>query len=335
MDCIWIFAPSDCGVRKGARSPGRQRMEISSELRYPTKWYSKLVVAVIAIVFFMFLSTTAISVFLLYRILSPTRSQMELSATDFPGRPEESKFSVPGGGQRSGWFFPGLRGAPTIILCHGYGSSRGEILTLATSLQDRQYNVFMFDFIGHGENKGYSTMGYEEAGELKAALETLAKRDDVDPQRFGVWGVNEGAYAALSVAEASPVIRAVAVESVYDEPSEFLRIQIDRSGLAGIPFLKAMTVRAYDWKMRDYRYVRPLSEQLPRTQGVFKLFLESPDEPRLAKDTRDLFLRAPDPKQDAVLSQGNYAGMLDDMKKTYENRILSFFLIYLPATSTR
>ncbi len=310
-------------------------MEISSELRYPTKWYSKLVVAAIAIIFFTFLSTTAVSVFLLYRILSPTRSEMELSATDFPGRPEESKFSVPGGGERSGWFFPGLRGAPTIILCHGYGSSRGEILTLATSLQDRQYNVFMFDFIGHGENKGYSTMGYEEAGELKAALNTLEKRDDVDPTRFGVWGMNVGAYAALSVAEQTPVIRAVVLESVYDDPTEFMKIQIDRSGLSGIPFLKDMTVRAFGWKEREFRYVPPLSQQIARTQGVFKLFLEAPEEPRLAKDTRDLFLRAPDPKQDAVLGQGNYAGMQDDGKKTYENRVLSFFLVYLPASSAR
>jgi hypothetical protein len=136
------------------------------------------------------------------------------------------------------------------------------------------------------------------------------------------------------VAEANPVIRAVVVESVYDEPTEFLRIQIDRSGLAGIPFLKAMTVRAFDWKMRNYRYMPPLSSRLPRTQGVFKLFLEAPEEPRLAKDTRDLFLRAPDPKQDAVVAQGNYAAMQDDGKKTYENRVLSFFLIYLPATAS-
>ncbi len=308
-------------------------MEISAELRYPTKWYSKLVVAAIAIVFFTFLSTTAISVFLLYRILSPTRTQMELSATDFPGRPEEFSFAIPGG-NRSGWFFPGLRGAPTIILCHGYGSSRGELLTLATSLQDRQYNVFMFDFIGHGENKGYSTMGYGETRELKAAVDALAKRDDVSPTKFGIWGTNVGAYAALAVAEQSAVVRAVVVDSVYDRPADFMKLQIDRSGLAEIPFLKGMTVRAYGWKTRAYRDVPPLSAGLSRTAGVFKLFLEAPEEPRLAQETRELFLRSPDPKQDAVLGQGNYAGMQDDAKKIYENRVLSFFLVVLPASAS-
>jgi pimeloyl-ACP methyl ester carboxylesterase len=310
-------------------------MEISAELRYPTKWYSKAVVAVIAITFFFFLSTTAVSVFLLYRILSPTRSQMELSATDFPGRPEEFSFAIPGEGTRSGWFFPGLRGAPTIILCHGYGSSRGELLTLATSLQDRQYNVFMFDFIGHGDNKGNSTMGFVETRELRAAVDALAKRDDVNPVQFGLWGANMGAYAALAVAEQNPVIRAVALESVYDQPADFMKIQVDRSGLGGIPFLKNMTVRAYGWKTREFRDVPPLSARLSRTSGVFKLFLEAPEEPRLGQETRNLFLRAPEFKVDAVLGQGNYAGMQDDAKKIYENRILSFFLVNLPATPSR
>lgn len=307
-------------------------MEISSELRYPTKWYSKLVVAAVAIVFFSLLTTTAVSIFLLNRILSPTRSQMDLNATDFPGRPEEFSYSVPGGASRSGWFFPGLKGAPTVVLCHGYGSSRGELLTLATSLQDRQYNVFLFDFIGHGANKGQSTMGFKEVGELKAALDALARRDDVNPKSFALWGTNLGAYAALSVAENDPVVRAVILESVYDRPKDFLTLQIQHSGLAHIPLLPSMTMYAFDWEYRADRNVPPLSAGLARTAGVFKLFLEAPEDPTLAQSTRQLFILAPEPKQDAVLAQGNYAGMLDDAKRTYENRILSFLLLNLPAT---
>src|SRR5579863_7376432 len=65
---------------------------------------------------------------------------------ELPGRPDEVTFEVPNGlGTREGWFFPGLRGAPTIILCHGYGSSRGELLTIVSTLQDHQFNVFVFD----------------------------------------------------------------------------------------------------------------------------------------------------------------------------------------------
>jgi alpha-beta hydrolase superfamily lysophospholipase len=305
-------------------------MDISSELRYPTKWYSKLVVAVIAILFFTLISSTTVSIFLLYRIVSPTRSQMDLNAADFPGRPEEFAFTVPGGVQRTGWFFPGLRGATTVVLCHGYGSSRAELLTLATSIQDRQYNVFIFDFAGHGTNKGHTALGFQETRELKAALDGLAQRDDVNKSSFAIWGTNLGGYAALAVAENTPTVRALILESVYDRPTDFLRLQVTRSGLSRLPLLQKMTSYAFDFEHREDRGTPPLSVGLSRTAGVYKLFLEAPDETALAASTNALFLKAPAPKDEAVLVQGNYAGMPDEAKRSYENRILSFLLLNLP-----
>jgi pimeloyl-ACP methyl ester carboxylesterase len=308
-------------------------MEISSELRNPTKWYSRLVVGVFAISFFAFISAATISIFLLYSILAPPRSQTDLSAADFPDKPGVLTFAVPGGAQRTGWFFPGLKGGPTVILCHGYGSSRGELLTLAASLQDRQYNVFLFDFTAHGENKGYSTMGFQEAGELRAAVDALAKRNDVDPTRFAIWGDNLGAYAALAVGEKDPVIRTLILESVYDRPADFFKLQVDHSGLERIPFVESMTMYAFNWQRRDDRPVPPLSAGLASTGGIHKLFLEAPEDPALARSTHKMYLLAPEPKQDDVLPQGDYASMPDDAKRIYENRVISFLLVNLPATS--
>jgi pimeloyl-ACP methyl ester carboxylesterase len=305
-------------------------MDITSELRYPTKWYSKLIVAVVAISFFAVLSSGAVSIFLLYRILTPTRSQVEINSTDFPGRPEEFTFPVAGEASHSGWFFPGFKGAATIVLCHGYGSSRGELLTLATSLQDRQYNVFMFDFAGHGENTERSTMGFHEATELAAAVNAIAQRDDVNPKEFGIWGTNLGAYAALTVAERNKFVRAIIIESVYNTPDDFVRLQVLRTGLARIPLVEDMAVREFNWEDRQFKQVTPLATHLDQTAGIYKLFLESQEDPELAESTRELFVRAPEPKQNAVLQQGNYADMSDDAKRSYENRILSFFLLNMP-----
>jgi pimeloyl-ACP methyl ester carboxylesterase len=205
------------------------------------------------------------------------------------------------------------------------------LLTLATSIQDRQYNVFIFDFAGHGTNKGYTTMGFQETRELKAALDGLAQRDDVNKDSFALWGTNLGAYAALAVAEKTPAVRALILESVYDRPTDFLRLQVTRSGLSRLPLLQRMTTYAFDLEHREDREVPPDSAGLAHTAGVYKLFLESPDDTALAVSTHALFLRAPEPKQEAVLSQGNYAGMPDDAKRSYENRILSFLLLNLPA----
>src|SRR5258708_20669800 len=132
-------------------------MSILFELRYPTKWYTKVFTAVGALIFFAGLATLVIAGFLVYRIVKPTRASTEINMNTFPGRPDSVQFEVPGPtGHREGWFFPGFRGAPTIILCHGYESSKGELLPLFSALQNHHYNVFVFDFAGHGANAGES-----------------------------------------------------------------------------------------------------------------------------------------------------------------------------------
>src|SRR5258706_16430965 len=102
-------------------------MHILFELRYPSKWYTKVLTALLAVVFFAVLATTAIAGFLVYRIVKPQRTSSEINMASFPGRPEIISFIGPGLGSREGWFFPGVRGAPTVLLCHGYESRRGEL----------------------------------------------------------------------------------------------------------------------------------------------------------------------------------------------------------------
>jgi len=87
------------------------------------------------------------------------------------------KFSVPGAGQREGWFFR-VAGSATIVLCHGYGSSRGELLTWFPRCRITSTRV-VFDFVAHGANDGITSFGYHEADEVRAAIDELAKRSDV------------------------------------------------------------------------------------------------------------------------------------------------------------
>src|SRR5882724_7642650 len=190
-----------------------------SELRSPMRWYIKLLTAILALVFFAVLATLAIAGFLVYRIVKPQRTSSEINLQSFPGRPDAVQFTV-SGKTRDGLFFPGFRGAPTIVLCHGYGSSKGELLTLVSALQDHQYNVFVFDFAGHGANGGTTSFGYRETAELKAAMDAIAQRNDVDPASFGIWGYNLGAYVALNEAEIDKRIHALILDSIYDQPAQ-------------------------------------------------------------------------------------------------------------------
>ena len=307
-------------------------MSILDEIRFPTRWYSKLLMAVFALLLFGVVATSAIAGFLVYRVVKPQRSSSEINMESFPGRPDAMKFSVPGGGRREGWFFPGFLGAPAIVLCHGYGSSRGELLTLVSALQDHQYNVVVFDFVAHGANDGITSFGYHEADEVRAAIDELARRKDVDSERFGLWGYNLGAYAALREAESDKRVRALILDSVYDSPDQMLKIGVAREGLSSIPLMARSAEISFDWINHQYRGEKPLTWKLDSLAGVPKLFIEAADDPELAGITQKMFKNAPEPKEQVAIARGNFVNMEDADKRAYENRIVSYFLLHLPAT---
>src|SRR5271167_2718062 len=284
-------------------------MSILDELRYPRRWYTKLSAVILTLVFFAALATAAIAGVLTYWIVKPQRTSSEINMASFPGRPDEVEFTVPGSPARKGWFFPGLRGAPTVILCHGYQSSRGELLTLVSALQDHQYNVFVFDFTAHGANAGVTTFGYRESDEIRAAIDALARRNDVDPARFGLWGYNLGAYAALREAEKDPRVRALALDSVYDYPKQMVRVGVEKTGVGGFPLMVKSAQTGFEWMNYGYKNDPPLSKSLKSLNGVAILFLQAADDPELAAISHEMFLKAPEPREQEIVAHGNFANL--------------------------
>ena len=291
-----------------------------------------MLMPVLALAFFAFVAISALAGFLVYRIVKPQRSAPGISLASFPGHPEVMDFQVPELGKREGWFFPGVRRAPTIVLCHGYESSRGELLTLVSALQDHQYNVFVFDFAAHGANTGITTLGYREADELRKAVDTLAARDDLDPTRFGLWGYNLGAYAALREAEGDKRIHALILDSVYDDPEQMVKVGVEHNGLGKFPLMIRSTQISFGYLNNGHRNDPPLSTKLLALNGVPTLFIQALDDPELAATTRDMFLKAPEPREQAIIAHGNFVGLSDQEKREYENRVVSFFLLRLPPT---
>ena len=309
---------------------GLRGLSLISELRYPSHWYTKVFAVVMALAFLGILATGTIAAFLVYRIVVPPPTTSEINLQTFPGSPDAVTFSVPGGGAREGWFFPGLRGAPTIVLCHGYQSGRGELLTLVATLQDHQYNVFVFDLAAHGANKGMTTFGYREGAELRAAIDALSERGDVDATRFGVWGYNLGAYVALSEAERDPRVRALVLDSVYDDPAVMVQVQVDKTGLGAIPLMKPAATLAFRWLNYKYRGAAKPSQRLNRLVGVYKLFIGAEDDPVLEASTLRLCSQAPEPREEAILAHGNFVALQGNEKREYENRVASFLLLHMP-----
>jgi pimeloyl-ACP methyl ester carboxylesterase len=316
-----------------ARKPSARayRMAILSELRYPTTRLARAFSGLLAILVFAVVTVATVSGFLVYQIVHPSRNAMTFDLNIMMGHPTTFSFPVAGGSKREGWLFPGLRGAPAVVVCHGYNSQRGEVLTLVTALQDHQFNVFLFDFIGHGGTPGTPTLGYRESAELRSAIQGLSTRDDVDARHFGLWGLDMGGYAVLEAAASDPRVAAFVVDDAYDDPRTMVQLEVQRSGLTALPFVARFA--DFEFRMLNYafRHEPPVSTRLGRTSGVPKLFIQSDDRPGLSNETLKLFAKAPTPKS-TVRQPLSYRDMSDDDRKAYESQIVNFFLQNLPPT---
>jgi hypothetical protein len=303
-------------------------MELLTKLREKIRFY-QIWMATVALLGFFLLAVLVTAGMLLYRTLAPTSSGESLDPQRLFGRIFIIDFTV-SGEERSGWFFPGLRGAPTILLLHGYQSRREELLTITTALQEHQYNVFLFDFSGHGSAKGTTSLGFKEQEEVLAAIQAVSERDDVDRKRFGLWGQGLGGYVALSTARRENRIRAVVVDSIYNSPQEFFRQQVDPSAL-NVVSLSGLACRTFFYFMNfSYRNDAPLEEQAAALSGLPKLFIVSNDDRFLAESTLKVFLKAAEPKTQSVGPRSRYAFMLEDEKRNYDNSVVQFFLQHLP-----
>lgn len=301
------------------------------DIRNPTTGRAKVIVATLAALAFALLSLIVASVFFLSRVLMPLQAQESVSPSTFLANAETVEFTTPDGKLHDAWFFPGLRDSPVIVLCHGYRSSRTEVMTLATSLQMHRYNVLAFNFAGHGDSPvGYTTLGNLESIELLAALRSLQTRNDVDISRVGLWGYSLGGYAALSAAPDFPGVKVIVVDSVYPRPANLLRRELGRLGADIIPLLGPITTLEFHI-FSLFQQGRPGPRQaLARLGGIPKLFIAGEDSPQFGQLTRELYEQAPDPKELASLPRSNLASMTEADRRTYEDLVVRFFLKHLP-----
>ncbi len=75
---------------------------------------------------------------------------------------------------------------------------------------------------------------------MRAAIDVLAKRNDVDAARFGLWGYNLGGVrgASGSRRKIRGVARSGVGRLVYDYPKQMVKkIGVEKTGVGGFPFM--------------------------------------------------------------------------------------------------
>lgn len=174
------------------------------------------------------------------------------------------------------WFMPaqGVRAgeqAPAILHVHG---NAGNVLyheSFSSFLTAAGFHVLLFDYRGYGRSDEGSMNRKNLSIDTRAALSYLMSRDDVDPDRVGVFGVSLGGPFALDATVNEPRVRAIATLSTF---SSWRGVAKDMAGIGSVlirPGLDPMDLVG-DLKTRPYLIMHGVSDQVvnPRHADLLK-----------------------------------------------------------------
>ncbi len=297
--------------------------------RLPTKAIVKTLAVVLVLAVVCVLVLVGAGGFFTYRILAEYNDVENVTPSNFLlTNYENLNFRDGQGVEHEGWLLRGLRGAPVVVLCHGYDSNRSELLSLATVLQENHFNVYVFNFQGARGAHHLNDFGPRNIEILKQAIRTVMKRPGINPVRVGLFGRTTGGYAALAVAEQTPEVRAVVADTIYARPLQMFDSQIQQL-IGSTPAFRV--VMNAEFRLVHLGAKPPdIRAGLAKLQGVPKFFLSGRDIPSLAAETEKLYGQAPEPKRLLVMDRSTLAFSSGNEKKEYETQVLTFFLKNLP-----
>lgn len=130
-----------------------------------------------------------------------------------------------------GWYIPAANGAgpvaPTVVLAHGWGANKSEVLRYAVPLHPT-YNVVAFDLRGGGRSgPADTTFGLREQLDIEAVIDWLERIKH--PSHIAVMGNSMGGGTAVLAAASDPRIEALILDSTHAYVANILerRLEVD------------------------------------------------------------------------------------------------------------
>ncbi|MBC7890917.1 MAG: alpha/beta fold hydrolase [Sphingobacteriaceae bacterium] len=127
---------------------------------------------------------------------------------EFPEKPFQTVWLTNPDGQRlEAWATQTPNPKGTLVLFHGHASCKSKVLAEQAYFRSLGFNTLAVDFRAHGGSEGnVTTIGYREAGDVKAAYDYA--RAQGGPVQGGpnvvLWGVSMGAASILSALHEYP-----------------------------------------------------------------------------------------------------------------------------------
>jgi pimeloyl-ACP methyl ester carboxylesterase len=135
------------------------------------------------------------------------------------------------GTRARGWLLKGAEGAPGVVLLHRYGADRSYPFNLGVKINETtSFTILWPDMRGHGMNPPvrWSSLSGRDDDDLLGALDFLRslksdnKATKLVGDRFGIYGVELGGYAALKAAQQDNQIKVMVLDSIPRSSTELL-----------------------------------------------------------------------------------------------------------------
>jgi pimeloyl-ACP methyl ester carboxylesterase len=310
----------------------------------PRRTGRKLFTALLPTVLIVLLAVVGLAGWLVHGATRPPRQPYLVTPEKFSQlsdrglRATEEHWPNRDGTEARGWLLRGAEGAPAVVLLHGYGADRSWLLNLGVKLNETtNLTVLLPDLRGHGEDPptAATSFGVLEAEDALAALDYLRslKTPAGGPLvggAAGVYGVEEGAYAALLAARRDAGVRALVLDSVPGEPDDVLRAAVARTAgfdNAALNLLARVGTRLYFAGGYRNEAACTAAESLGNRQA---LLLSGPDAGELRHSTETLAKCFPSQTTPTVLTQLPLTGITlasasPEQGESYDRRVIEFF----------
>jgi dienelactone hydrolase len=205
--------------------------------------------------------------------------------------------------------------APCVLLLHGLGGSKADVLLLGIALARRGYSSFAIDIAGHGERpringKPVNKLTADEmhdlvaitAVDLRHAVDFVQARPEVDKGRIGFLGISLGGIIGGLFAGNEPRLQAVAL---WAAGGDWGRLFATSQHPFAVEFRKANGVTSAEKLEKTFADVDPLSV-ITRVAPHPLLLINGTNDTIVPRSCADLlFSAARQPKQRVLLPGGH------------------------------
>lgn len=290
---------------------------MSSKIKYVLKRIS------IWLVLLTLLSPILVTTFFYFHLTTDFHSEVEYYKGMFGSKPKDLKITTEDGLKLSGWYIEGEADKEVVILLHGIGASRMQMVDQARFLNENGYTVILFDFRNHGLSQGNrTTYGWRERWDVFAVANFVK---EIHPNRkFILWGLSMGAATALLAAPDTEGLAGVIAESPFDSMvNTFYHHNDLYFHVPDYPFIPLILEVIGFFGDFDVNKVSPI-EAVKRSSNIPTLFVAGKQDRRMVPELVKHIADQHHGKHYYFLGEGSHAVIFQTSGQPYKRAVIRF-----------